>query len=128
LRLLLDTHALLWWWGEPKLLSARARALIAERRNDVYVSAATAWELSTKVRLGKLPEAAQAAQHYLDWVREDGFIPLDVRAEHALRAGLLSAPHRDPFDRMLAAQALLEGLEVVSRDPRLAALGAKTVW
>jgi PIN domain nuclease of toxin-antitoxin system len=127
-KLLLDTHALLWWWGEPELLSDRARSLIAQHDHDVWVSAATAWEIATKVRLGKLRGAAAAVPHYLEWLKEDGFASLPIAPEHALKAGALAADHRDPFDRMLAAQALMEGFTVVTRDPALSALGAATAW
>lgn len=128
MRLLLDTHALLWWWGEPELLSERARAVIAERDHEVWVSAATAWELAIKVHLGKLPDARLAVDHYAEWLGDEGMLPLDIRASHALKAGSLSGAHRDPFDRMLAAQAMIEQLEVVTRDPSIAALGARTIW
>jgi PIN domain nuclease of toxin-antitoxin system len=128
MRLLLDTHALLWWWGEPELLSGRARALIAEPDHEVWVSVATAWEIATKVRLGKLEGAEAAVPHYAEWLHEDGFQSLPIAAAHAIKAGSLAADHRDPFDRMLAAQALIEDLTVVTRDPAFASLGAAAVW
>lgn len=128
MRLLLDTHTLLWWWGEPELLSERARNLIAQPEHEVLASAATAWEIATKVRLGKWRAASEAVPNYLDWLREDGFVALPIATEHALKAGSLVGTHRDPFDRMLAAQAMIEDLEIITRDPAIASLGARTIW
>ena len=128
MRLLLDTHALLWWWGEPELLSERARNLIAQPEHEILASAASAWEIATKVRLGKLRAAASAVPNYLDWLAEDGFVALPITTEHALEAGALVGTHRDPFDRMLAAQAMIEDLELITRDPAIASLGARTIW
>lgn len=103
--------------------------MIAERDHDVWVSAASAWELATGVRLSKLPDARLAADHYAEWLGEEGMLlPLDITASHALKAGMLSGGHRGPFDRMLAVQAMIEQLEIVTRDRSIAALGARTVW
>jgi PIN domain nuclease of toxin-antitoxin system len=112
---LLDTHAFLWWLDGDKRLSARARRRIT-REPDVYVSAATAWEITTKARLGKLPGALMVAADVAGAVHSQAFLPLDVTLAHAQRAGALVWEHRDPFDRMLASQALLEGMELVSSD------------
>lgn len=128
MRYLLDTHVLLWWWGEPELLSAAAFSLIEQPDHEILVSSATAWELATKVRLGKLPGAKAAVRHYEAWLDEAGFSPLPITSRHALKAGSLIAEHRDPFDRMLVAQALLEDLEVITRDSALSDLGARTRW
>jgi PIN domain nuclease of toxin-antitoxin system len=116
-RLLLDTHALLWALLEPARLSADASALIRHPANDVLVSAATAWELATKRRLGRLPQAGAVVAAYdahLTRLRAD---ELPVRSQHALLAGRLPVAHRDPFDRMLAAQAIFEGVVLVTLDP-----------
>jgi PIN domain nuclease of toxin-antitoxin system len=113
--LLLDTHVFLWWLDGDRRISATARRRIA-READVYVSAATAWEITTKARLGKLPGALVVAADVAAAVHSQSFLPLDVTMAHAQRAGSLVWEHRDPFDRMLAAQALLEGVELVSSD------------
>jgi PIN domain nuclease of toxin-antitoxin system len=128
MRLLLDTHALLWWWADDPQLSAAARAAIADRGNEVLVSAASAWEIATKQRLGKLPALPGGDQAFADLTRADGFVLLPIAAEHAWLAGQLPTPHRDPFDRMLAAQSALEHLPLVTRDPAFAALHVATLW
>jgi PIN domain nuclease of toxin-antitoxin system len=125
---LLDTHALLWWLFDSPELSGAVRGLIADRSNAVYVSAANAWEIATKYRLGRLPEAAQLVQDIPGWVQKAGFLELPVSLAHAQRAGSFQQPHRDPFDRMLAAQSLLEDLPLISCDDELRAFGATIVW
>ena len=104
MRLLLDTHALLWWATVDPGLSRKAKKAIANDASEVFVSAASAWEIATKVRLGKLewPVAAGSVNAY---VLSQGFRPLPVSLEHAERAGQIRIAHRDPFDRMLIAQA-----------------------
>lgn len=128
MRLLVDSHALIWWWNESPGLPATARDALADRRNTVFVSAATAWELATKYRSGRLPSMASRIDRYGDSVVEDGFEHLEVRPEHGLKGGLLKGDHRDPFDRMIAAQALIEDLTVVTRDREIAAFGCRTLW
>jgi PIN domain nuclease of toxin-antitoxin system len=128
MRLLLDTHALLWWAFDAPELSRRVRALLADRENEVFVSAATAWEIATKHRLGRLPEATVLVQDMPGWFARAGFSELSITSAHAQRAGALPAPHRDPFDRMLAAQSLLEDLPVIGRDDALLHFGVKLVW
>lgn len=128
LKLLLDTHALLWWFTNDNRLSARARKAIAEEKNEIYVSAASAWEIATKQRLGKLDEVPEASARYAELVAADGFIHLPITYVHSLRAGGLEVAHRDPFDRMLAAQSELETLVVVTRDPVFEQFGCKVLW
>ncbi len=111
MRLLLDTHALLWWLG-GKGLGPEAADRIADPHTLVAVSAASIWEAEIKARLGKVDLAGSLAEA----VREEGFEPLAIRLEHAEVAGRLPLHHRDPFDRMLVAQALTEGFAVVTRD------------
>jgi PIN domain nuclease of toxin-antitoxin system len=127
---LLDTHTLIWWWDDNARLPERIRDVMADPANDILVSAAVGWEMATKVRVGKLPEMAEAVAdtNFDRWVVEDGFRHLDVRQDHGVRAGLLVGDHRDPFDRMIAAQALIEGLAVITRDPALAAFGCDVIW
>jgi len=125
---LLDTHALLWWLFDDPKLSAPARAAIAAPESRVLVSAASGWEIATKHRLGKLPEAGDVPQELAAYVRRARFVVLDVTLEHALAAGALPGPHRDPFDRMLMAQARLEGVPVVTRDPAFREYGVPVLW
>ena len=113
MRLLLDTHALLWWLADEGL-TTQARDAIADPANLVAVSAASAWEISIKKALGKLAAPDDLEQQ----VQEGGFSPLPISIAHALAAGQLARHHEDPFDRMLIAQALAEGLTIVTRDKR----------
>jgi PIN domain nuclease of toxin-antitoxin system len=128
LTFLLDTHALLWWLFDDKRLSRRARAAIVAPENEIMVSAASAWEIATKHRIGKLAEAGDVPLRLPDYLRKARFGVLPISIEHALAAGALPGPHRDPFDRMLVAQARLEGLQVVSADPVFAAYAVETRW
>jgi PIN domain nuclease of toxin-antitoxin system len=128
MRLLLDTHTLLWWLTEDSALPASARKLIANKNHDVLVSAASAWEIATKVRLGKLPMAIDLAHDFTAYLERERFETLAVSAEHGIRAGLLPGPHKDPFDRMLIAQALAENLSIVSNDVVFDGYGVKRVW
>ena len=120
MKLLLDTHTLLWWLDDPALLTAPARAAIANSENLVLVSAAVAWEISIKRALGKLecPDDLESA------MADNGFQALPVSIRHALVAGGLPPHHSDPFDRMLVAQAQTDGLTLVTRDTALQAYGA----
>ncbi len=128
MKLLLDTHALLWWWTNDLRLSATARAAVADETNDIWVSAASAWEIASKHRLGKLQAAADAVSRFNELVAADGFNHLPMSYLHALRAGGYTHEHRDPFDRMLAAQAELEGATLVSCDPVIAQMGVRVLW
>lgn len=127
MRLLLDTHALLWWATANRSLSARARRAIADRRAEIFVSAASAWEIATKVRLGKLvwPPSAGSVHAY---VLGQGFRPLPISLEHAERAGGITIESRDPFDRMLIAQAQAGDLWLVSREESFDAAGVRRYW
>ena len=128
MRALLDTHALLWWLTDDDRLSAQALAIIKSPRNTVWVSPASGWELATKLRLGKLPGAERVLPKLPVLVEESRLRVLPITLAHALKAGLLDHRHRDPFDRMLAAQAILEHMALVTSDPVCKALGAETVW
>ena len=128
LKLLLDTHALLWWWKDDARLSARAAAAIADDAHTVLVSAASAWEIATKYRIGKLPGAEVALRDFNDLIVADGFTHLAVSYQHALKAGGFDSAHRDPFDRMLAAQALIEGATLVTDDAVMNVFAAKCLW
>jgi PIN domain nuclease of toxin-antitoxin system len=126
--LLLDTHALLWWLVEPEKLSTLALAAINNPAASIFVSAASGWELATKVRLGKLPGAEQLLQDLPSLLQQQGFQPLAVQLHHGVHAGAYPQAHRDPFDRLLAAQAELEGLPLVSLDPALATFPCRLLW
>ncbi|MBL8550068.1 MAG: type II toxin-antitoxin system VapC family toxin [Hyphomonadaceae bacterium] len=128
MRLLLDTHALLWWVAGSSQLSDAAREAIGDESAHALVSAASAWEITTKFRLGKLPEYAVVAADVGKVIVERGFAPLPISVEHAQQAGALSGAHGDPFDRMLAAQALLDGLVLVSSDSAFEAFGVSRLW
>ena len=128
MRLLLDTHALIWWLAGDARLSSRARGAIEDESNEVFVSAASAWEVSTKHRLGKLPGAGPLAVDFAREVRAQGFIPLPISLEHGQVAGALATDNRDPFDRMLVAQAREEKLALVSLEERFEALDVVRIW
>lgn len=128
MRLLLDTHALLWWFTADPRLSVRAQAAIADEANAIHVSAASAWEIATKQRIGKLDEVPQAAERFAELVAADGFLHLPVSYLHGLRAGGYTVAHRDPFDRMLAAQSELESMVLVTRDPAFSVFPIATLW
>ena len=128
MRALLDTHALLWWLSDDPALSKPARKLIAETNNTVIVSAASAWEVATKVRLGKLATAAELAADFVGIVAREGFELLPIAPDHAIRAGLLPGPHKDPFDRMLIAQAQAEGVPVVTNERVFDTYGIRRIW
>lgn len=109
-------------------LSKSARNLIEQESNISLVSAVSAWEIATKVRLGRLPAAADLVQDFVDDLRRERMEILAVSAEHGIRAGLLPGPHKDPFDRMLIAQALSENLPIVSNDRALDGYGVRRLW
>jgi PIN domain nuclease of toxin-antitoxin system len=127
-RVLLDTHALLWAVLSPKSLSRRAAAVIGNHSNEIVVSAASAWEIATKVRLGKLPGAEPLERDFIDVIDAAGYSLLSIDAASALRAGRLASQHRDPFDRVLAAQALAEDIPILSTDAQLDSFGIRRLW
>ena len=127
-KLLLDTHSWLWWLLDAPELSARAKAAIADPGNEFFVSAASACEIATKQRLGKLSGVPQALERWAELAALDGFVQLPVDYRHALLAGSYAQEHRDPFDRMPATQSEIEGLTLVTLDPAFALFGTATVW
>jgi PIN domain nuclease of toxin-antitoxin system len=128
LRVLIDTHALLWSALEPARLSSRARSLLTSLDTEVLVSAASAWEIATKVRIGKLPGAEAFAADLNTRIKRLGFLGLAVTLEHGQRAGLLPGTHKDPFDRMLIAQAQAENLPLISNERIFDAYGIRRIW
>lgn len=116
MRLLLDTHAFLWWLDGDRRLSPKSRRAITDESNTILVSAASAWEITTKARLGKLPGAREVAADVAGCVASQGFASLDITLLHAQRAGNLAGDDRDPFDRMLIAQSQLEDVAIVTDD------------
>ena len=128
MRLLLDTHAFLWWLAGNRRLSPAARRAVDDTSNDVVVSAATAWEIAAKHRVGKLPEAEAVALDVTGSIASQGFDELAITVEDAERAGRLPGSHRDPFDRMLIAQALAHNLTVVSVDAVFDGYGVSRLW
>jgi PIN domain nuclease of toxin-antitoxin system len=127
-RLLLDTHALLWWLFDDPRLSSAARSAIAEPRSEVLVSAASAWEITTKHRLGRLPEAGDVPSRLPQYLKRARFAVLNISLEHAMAAGALPGPHKDPFDRMLVAQARIEDLTVTTTDRVFQDYGVAVIW
>lgn len=128
MRLLLDTHALLWWLAGDRRLPATARRAIGAPDNAVLVSAASAWEISTKHRLGKLPGVDAIVHDLSSAIASQSFDVLPISLVHAQRAGTLSFAHRDPFDRMLIAQAQLESLRLVSNERLFSKFGVDRLW
>jgi PIN domain nuclease of toxin-antitoxin system len=125
---LLDTHALLWWLFDDPGLSRTAREVIASPDNTLLVSSASGWEISTKFRLGKLPEAGEAVHRLPGLLQTAQMQILPIGLEHALAAGLLPMHHRDPFDRMLIAQAQVEHLPIITSDAAFHRYDIDVIW
>ncbi len=121
---LADTHALLWWLADDPRLSPRAREVIATGDVPIHFSAASVWEAEIKTAIGKLA----VGDDLLGALEADGFLELPMTARHAIDAARLPPLHRDPFDRMLVAQARLEGLEIITSDQKIADYGAAVLW
>jgi len=127
-QLLLDTHALIWWLAADPSLSALASNAIADPVNEVFVSAASAWEIATKQRIGKLPQAALLAADVAGFVAAQGFSELPISIRDGQRAGALPGIHKDPFDRILVAQAIAADMTIVSNDRVLGGYGVPLLW
>ena len=128
MRILLDTHALVWWLYLPSKLSKQAGSLIADPTNEILVSAASAFEIALEYRLGKWPEIADLALGFSELITAQRMTIIGVTASHASMAGQLPGPHRDPFDRLLAAQSQLEDAPILTVDTMIGALGATVLW
>jgi PIN domain nuclease of toxin-antitoxin system len=127
-KLLLDTHALIWWLIDAPELSAKASQLIAVESNEIFVSAASIWEIATKYRIGRLPNMGAFMADYSDEIEREGFEPLSISLRHAHLAGSLEGAHKDPFDRMLIAQALLEEMTLLSNESLFDGYGVMRIW
>jgi PIN domain nuclease of toxin-antitoxin system len=125
LRLLIDTHALIWWLGDSPRLSGTARAAMADQENDLFVSACVAYEIAYKQRSGRLPPLSD---HLPRELQREGMFVLSISLEHALAAAALPGPHRNPWDRIMMAQAIAEGLTVVTIDRQFQAYGVPVMW
>jgi PIN domain nuclease of toxin-antitoxin system len=127
-RLLLDTHALLWWSTDDAALASAASAAIGDPANEIFVSAASAWEIATKFRIGKLPDAEILALDIASAIANQGFLELPITIAHAQRAGGLPEPIRDPFDRILIAQSILETMPLISNEGAFDRYGIARLW
>lgn len=128
MRLLLDTHAFIWWLAGNDRLPVAARRAIFDEANEKLISAASAWEIATKYRLGKMPGAAALANDIAGAIAGEGFAELPITVSDAVRAGSLRGPHRDPFDRMLIAQALAHDLVLISNESPFDLYGVRRMW
>jgi PIN domain nuclease of toxin-antitoxin system len=124
---LLDTHALIWWFNEPSRLSRRASTIIGNSSNTILISAAVAWEMAIKVNSGKL-DALELVTDLQQQIKREGFTDLPVNLEQAILAGLLSLHHRDPFDRLLVAQAQNMNIPILSADEALDLYEIERLW
>jgi PIN domain nuclease of toxin-antitoxin system len=122
--LLVDSHALLWWRGDHRRLSARAHDAIEDPDVELFFSAVSIWEIAIKRAQGKL----DVPEDLLDTMEQRGFVELPVLSRHAIIAGALPAHHRDPFDRMIVAQAQCEGFTLITNDARIAAYDVPVLW
>lgn len=128
MRLLLDTHTFIWWMTNDLALPASAREIIGREDNDIFLSAATAWEMAIKHKIGKLPIVAGFIADVPGAIEAEGFVELPVSGVHGQLAGALDGHHKDPFDRMLIAQALSENLTLISNETRFDAYGVTRLW
>jgi PIN domain nuclease of toxin-antitoxin system len=127
-RVLLDAHALIWWMDADAALSRRARATIADSANECLFSIASAWEMAIKISLGRLTGRGRIDRDLPDQLAANGFSMLPIEIGHVARAANLPFHHRDPFDRLLAAQALEEELPIVSADKVFRGYGVTRIW
>lgn len=128
MRLLADTSTLIWWWTDVAGLSPLARELLSDVDSEILVSTVSAWEIATKNRLGKLPQLENPLENLPRMIRSSGYTVLPISLDHSLLAGAMTGDHRDPFDRMLAAQAIVEGIPIASNDEKLDAFGCRRLW
>lgn len=128
MKLLLDTHVFLWWLTADEQLSPRAKRVIRDGKNEVFFSAASAWEIAIKAKLGRVTLPEDAERYIPAQLELNAFQVLPIRVQHALRVASLPDLHRDPFDRLLVAQALIEDLTVITKDRRLSGYSVRVLW
>lgn len=128
MRALLDTHAFLWWNTDAPDLTPEARNFIADGRNEIFLSAASAWEIAIKTSRGKLSLPARPDRYVAERLVMHRFTALPVEISHALHVAALPDLHRDPFDRLLVAQSQLEHMPVITSDPAIRAYGVEVIW
>lgn len=128
MKYLLDTHTLLWWLSDHERLSSNTHEIIGDPGNDIYVSAASAWEIATKFARGRLPSASLILPDFAGVIEQEQFLELAVNSAHMVRSAMLPGDHRDPFDRILAAQSILENMAPISIDEKFPSLGVMTRW
>lgn len=128
MKILFDSHALVWYLTGDRRLSRRARDIADDLESEVFVSAVCAWEIATKVNRGRWPEAAPVVTSLQDMTQAGAFTPLPITIEHARVAGFLPGRHYDPFDRMLAAQSQVDGFPLVTADPAFRSFGTAVIW
>lgn len=128
MKYLLDTHTLLWWLNDHERLSPNAREIIGDPANEIYVSAASAWEIATKFARGRLPTASVILPDFEGVIEQDQFLELAINSAHMVRSAMLPGDHRDPFDRIPAAQSILENMALISIDEKIPSLGVMTRW
>ena len=128
MRVLLDTHAFLWWITEDRRLSARAREVMTDGGNDLLLSAASGWEIAIKASLGRITLPVPIDRFLSEQLQRNGIGTLPIEMSHALRVHASPLLHRDPFDRLLVAQAQLEKLRILTSDPQIAQYDVETLW
>ena len=128
MRYLLDTHVFLWWLFDDPKLSSISQSIIRDPKNIICISSASAWEIATKYRLGKLPEAGEVATDIIGWIQKACFESMPITTEHAQLAGSWRVNHRDPFDRMLAAQSKIESSVLVTIDKAFELFEIEKIW
>ena len=128
MKLLIDTHCWLWWFGDAAHLNRDAQQLIAEPENTVYLSSASSWEIAVKSSLGKLKLPESPERYVPARLASQGMLGLPIEHVHALRVFALPHHHRDPFDRLIVAQAQVEGLAVLTADPNIALYDVRAIW
>ena len=128
MKLLVDTHVFFWWLTEDRHLTAAARRALEDVGNQVVISAVVAWEIATKTRIGKWAEAEVIVNDIENVIAARGFEPLSISIAHARLAGLMPGDHRDPFDRLLSAQAEIENVPLVTSDRAFRRFGTRTLW
>jgi PIN domain nuclease of toxin-antitoxin system len=127
-RALFDTHAFLWWITDSPRLSSRVREIIADGRNELFFSAASGWEIAIKARSGRLEIAGDLERFLTEQLSQNAIQVLPIYLSHVLRTYVLPGHHRDPYDRLLVSQALLERLPIISADARISRYPVETIW